>query len=141
MNAAYDMCVKLTEIETSVFIKAHNLDVFGPNPDGLYTVIDANKGPDVPLKTYKTYLMALKGAKRIAEKRCEPYPSTLTAGEIDDHPWVVYQPGPDEYYVRNLKTGHLSNAYPTYAKAEKRLRVLVCRAIGKWKAKHQAARY
>ena len=138
MTTAHELVGKLKYLDEYIFIKDHGLDIWDPEY-GTYFIIDQNKGPDHPLKCYGQYGSAVKGAVRFIEKQYEPKVGDLSAADIDDYPWVVYQPGPDAYYVRNLKTGALSRDYPTYAKAERRLRTLVCRAIGRDRAKQAVA--
>ena len=109
-------------------IKQHNLKITGPK-NGTYYIIDNET--DKNLAGYGYYKNALKRAEKIIYKRHEPKISELTESQIENSNWIIVPRG-NNYQVQSR--GHIHarvGIYPTREKAERRVKVLTCRDIGR----------
>lgn len=113
-------------------IKRHNLEIIGPK-GGIFYIIDKETGEN--LAGYGHYKNALNRAEKIIYKRHEPKPSKLTEEQIKNSNWIIVRKG-DNYEVQTRGNWIARvGIYPTREKAERRMKVLTCRDIGKYKAR------
>lgn len=113
-------------------MNAHGLEILGPK-GGIYYIMDS--ATDEPIKGYGLYGNAVKAAKRIAEKRCEPKPSELSETEIAESLWSVTETPTGEFYVTHKRMRNRGRPYPTLEKATRRMKTLICRELGVQRAR------
>ena len=109
-------------------VKRHNLEIIGPK-GGIFYIIDKETGEN--LAGYGYYKNALNRAEKIIYKRHEPKPSQLTDMQIENSNWIIIERG-DNYQVQSRGHWHSRvGIYPTREKAERRVKTLTCRDIGR----------